>query len=211
MPSRSGRLHAAVNARGRALPPGRTGGREGGRAQVYQCRRSTRHPRLSSLRVIDAEITIIVDLIYVLEYQWGAVWCLHGQADAPAAEAWGGGHARRLLAGAALDVDADPDKEARSARLRGVKRKGVDDAIGYLTNKAGYLRYDTALASGFPIATGVIEAACRRLVKDRLDITGARWGLAGAEAVLKLRALGANDDFDAYWRWHEQQEFTRNH
>jgi hypothetical protein len=43
------------------------------------------------------------------------------------------------------------------------------------------------------------------------DITGVRWGLAGAEAVLKLRALRANGDFDAYWRWHEQQEFTRNH
>jgi hypothetical protein len=53
--------------------------------------------------------------------------------------------------------------------------------------------------------------ACRHLVKDRLDITGARWGLSGAEAVLKLRALRANGDFDAYWRWHEQQEFTRNH
>jgi hypothetical protein len=49
------------------------------------------------------------------------------------------------------------------------------------------------------------------MVKDRLDITGARRGLAGAEAVLKLRALRANGDFDTYWAWHEQQEFTRNH
>lgn len=50
--------------------------------------------------------------------------------------------------------------------------------------------------------------AYRHLVKDRLDITGARWGVSGAEAVLKLRA---NGDFDAYWKWNEQQEFTRNH
>jgi hypothetical protein len=48
-------------------------------------------------------------------------------------------------------------------------------------------------------------------VKDRLDITGARWDLAGAEAVLKLRALHSNDDFDAYWVWHEQQEHARSH
>ena len=48
-------------------------------------------------------------------------------------------------------------------------------------------------------------------MKDRLDITGARWGLAGAEAVLKLRALRSNGDFDAYRAWHEQQEHTRNH
>jgi hypothetical protein len=83
--------------------------------------------------------------------------------------------------------------------------------VAYLTNKADYLRYDTALAAGWPIATGIIEGACRHLVKDRLDITGARWGLAGAEAVLKLRALRTNGDFDAYWAWHEQQEYTRNH
>ncbi|MBV9026735.1 MAG: hypothetical protein JO362_23725, partial [Streptomycetaceae bacterium] len=50
--------------------------------------------------------------------------------------------------------------------------------MAYLTNKADYLHYDTALAAGWPIATGIIEGACRHLVKDRLDITGARWGLA---------------------------------
>ena len=89
--------------------------------------------------------------------------------------------------------------------------KGIDDAVAYLTNKAEYLRYDTALAAAWPIATGIIEGACRHLVKGRLDITGARWGLAGAEAVLKLRALRSNGDFDAYWAWHEEQEFIRNH
>jgi hypothetical protein len=70
--------------------------------------------------------------------------------------------------------------------------------------RAGDRRYGTALAAGWPIATGIIEGACRHLVKDRLDITGARWGLAGAESVLKLRALRANGDFDTYWAWHEK-------
>jgi hypothetical protein len=57
----------------------------------------------------------------------------------------------------------------------------------------------------------VIEGACRHLVKDRMDITGARWGLDGAEAVLKLRALRANGDFDAYWTYHLAQEHRRVH
>jgi len=74
-----------------------------------------------------------------------------------------------------------------------------------------YLRYDTYLAAGLPIATGVIEGACRHLVKDRMDITGARWSLQGAEAVLRLRALRSSGDFDAYWSFHEAQEFRRNH
>ena len=75
-------------------------------------------------------------------------------------------------------------------------RKPADEAANYLTNKAPYLDYPTALTNGWPIATGIVEGACRHLVKDRMDITGARWGLAGAEAILKLRAIKANGDFD---------------
>jgi hypothetical protein len=62
-----------------------------------------------------------------------------------------------------------------------------------------------------PIATGVIEGACRHLVKDRMDLTGARWRLHSAEAVLKLRALCSNHDFEAYWSFHKAQELERNH
>src|SRR5215831_2877965 len=62
-----------------------------------------------------------------------------------------------------------------------------------------------------PIATGVIEGACRYWVKDRMERTGARWSLKGAEAVLRLRALYASGDFEAYWRFHEKQEYLRHH
>ena len=60
-------------------------------------------------------------------------------------------------------------------------------------------------------STGVIEGACRHLVKDRMDITGARWGVPTAEAILQLRALHANGDFDTYWAYHLQREHHRNH
>ena len=71
--------------------------------------------------------------------------------------------------------------------------------------------YPPALANGWPIATGVIEGACRHLVQDRMGITGARWGLAGAEAILWLRAIRANGDLPHYWDWHIEQEHQRNH
>jgi hypothetical protein len=74
-----------------------------------------------------------------------------------------------------------------------------------------YLRYDQYLAKGCPIATGVIEGACRHLVKDRMEKTGARWSLEGAEAVLKLRSLYASGDLDEYWAFHLQQEYKRNY
>ena len=71
------------------------------------------------------------------------------------------------------------------------------------------LHYDTALAKGWPIATRALGGACRYLIGDRLEITGARWGLDGAEAVLKLRALNDNGDFEEYWRHHLAREHER--
>ena len=71
------------------------------------------------------------------------------------------------------------------------------------------LHYDTALAAGWPIATGVIEGACRYLVKDRMDITGARWGVPTAEAILQLRALAANGDLGDYSIFHTAREHQR--
>ena len=100
---------------------------------------------------------------------------------------------------------------AADARHDPEERKKISETVTYLRNKHDYLRYDTALANGWPIATGIVEGAARHLIADRLDITGARWSLAGAEAVLKLRALISNGDLDAYWRYHLQQEHQRSH
>jgi len=87
----------------------------------------------------------------------------------------------------------------------------ADECARYLDNKKDHLDYATALKKGWPIATGIIEGACRHIVKDRMDITGARWGLEGAEAVLRLRALIASGDFDTYWRYHLRREHQRIH
>jgi hypothetical protein len=73
------------------------------------------------------------------------------------------------------------------------------------------LHYDAYLAAGFPIATGVIEGACRHLGQDRMELTGARWSLEGAEAVLRLRSLWVSGDFEAYGRFHLEQEHKRHH
>ena len=102
----------------------------------------------------------------------------------------------------------------RSATLRNLPvttRKPVDTCARYLTTYSPYLRYNRYLAKGMPIATGVIEGACRHLVKDRMEVTGARWGLTSAEAVLRLRALRSSRDFDEYWFFHETREYVRIH
>jgi hypothetical protein len=153
-------------------------------------------------------VTIIIDFIHVLGYLWAAAWCLYPRAD-PQAEIWVHHQARRILRGQADRVIADLSTHADG--LDDERRNGLDRAITYLSNQRPYLDYPTALARGRPIATGVIEGACRHLVKDRLDITGARWGLAGAEAVHKLRALTSNGDLDDYWTYHIGQEHQRVH
>jgi hypothetical protein len=66
-------------------------------------------------------------------------------------------------------------------------------------------------SEGLPIATGVIEGACRHLIKDRMDLTGARWRLQRAEAVLRIRSLRSSGDFDDYWTFHQAREHQRNH
>jgi len=155
-------------------------------------------------------VTIIIDFIHVLEYCWKAAWSFFDKGE-PAAEEWVAAQARKILHGKASQVAAGIRRRATAYGYAGPERAGADEAARYLQNKQDYLDYATALAKGWPIATGIIEGACRHLVKDRMDITGARWGLEGAEAILKLRALIANGDFDAYWRYHLRQEHKRIH
>lgn len=154
------------------------------------------------------EVTILCDFIHVLEYLWKAAWSFHSEGD-PAAEKWVYDKASAVLHGKATHVAAAIRRAATRRGLDPPHRAGADACAAYLINKGSYLDYPTALHNGWPIATGVIEGACRHLVKDRMDITGARWGLSGAEAVLKLRALRSNGDLDAYWHYHLEQERAR--
>ena len=91
------------------------------------------------------------------------------------------------------------------------KRGGNDECADYLEHKQHYLDYPAFLAAGWPVASGLIEGAARWIVKDKLEVTGARWGLDGAEAVLKLRALHGTGDLGDYLNYHFQQEKHRNH
>ena len=155
-------------------------------------------------------VTVIVDFIHVIEYVWKAAWSFHSEGD-PAAELWVRRHAQQILAGNATRVAGQIRRQATNAGLDPAARAGADTCATYLTNKKTYLDYPAALTAGWPIATGVIEGACRHLIKDRMDITGARWGLHGAEAILKLRAIRSNGDFDQYWTYHLDQEHQRVH
>jgi len=155
-------------------------------------------------------LQIVVDVIHVAEYVWKAGLAFH-PADSEALDTWVRGRLLEILRGHASHVAAGMRRSATLRSLPAADRKPVDACANYLLTYAPYLRYQTALSTGLPIASGVIEGACRHLVNDRMHLTGARWSLLGAEAVLQLRALRSSADFDDYWVFHETCEYHRNH
>ncbi|WP_246576840.1 ISKra4 family transposase [Actinospica durhamensis] len=175
---------------------------DGANAQIEQIK--------TEAAVHGVSIHLVCDLIHVLEYLWKAAWCFHETGD-PAAEAFVAEHARTILTHGPARVIDELRRHAAEHDLTEAKNETIEKVCTYLENKNPYLDYATALRRGWPIATGIIEGACRHLIKDRLDITGARWSLPGAEAVLKLRALIANGDFESYYTWHRHREHQRNH
>jgi hypothetical protein len=120
-----------------------------------------------------ATVSIVIDFVHVLEYLWKAAWTFFYPGDQNA-ETWVADQARTILTGRAVDAAATIRHHADEAGFCGRERRGADDAVAYLTHKAPYLNYAHALANGWQIATGIIEGAARYLIKDRMDITGAR-------------------------------------
>ena len=157
-------------------------------------------------------VTILIDFVHVQEYLWKAAWCFHRPRD-PAIEAWVTAQELDILHGRIQDVIARIGAlaAAHPPRPGSEHDKIIARTLSYLQNKQPYLDYPRALAEGWPIATGVIEGACRHLIGDRTGITGARWSVPGAQAILQLRAITASGDLDGYWNHHITQERQRNH
>ncbi len=158
----------------------------------------------------DLDLTLIIDIIHVIEYLWKAGRVFHPKSG-PDLQSWVRHRILEVLRGKAGLVAGGMRRSATRRELSDKEREPVDTCARYLLTYSPYLRYNQYLAIGLPIATGVIEGACRHLVKDRMDVTGARWSLTGAEAVLRLRALRSSRDFDEYWTFHEAREYERNH
>ncbi|MEL7243872.1 MAG: ISKra4 family transposase [Cyanobacteria bacterium J06573_2] len=156
------------------------------------------------------KLTIVLDIIHVIEYLWKAAFVFYSNTSKQA-EDWVSKRILLILQGKSSTVAAGMRRSATLRKLAPSERKPVDNCARYLLNNAAYLKYNEYLKAGLPIATGVIEGACRHLIKDRMDITGARWSLKGAEAVLRLRSLYISGDWHKYWRFHLKQEHKRNH
>jgi len=175
---------------------------DGNKTQLKELKRAARK--------FGVNVVVVVDLIHVLEYLWKATTAFNKEGTREA-ERWVSERLLEVLRGRAGIVAGGIRRSATRRGLSREARLGADTCAKYLLKYKRYLRYDDFLARGLPIATGVIEGACRHLIADRMDITGARWRLLRAEAVLRLRALRSSGDFEEYWTFHEAQERARNH
>lgn len=143
------------------------------------------------------DFTLILDMVHASEYLWEASNALLGE-NSPKRTDWVSERTLQMLSGQIQAVIDELGEMAQSpccgTRVQTVLLK----VAAYFTRNLGYMRYDVYLAAGFPIATGVIEGACRHLVKDRCELSGMRWTQVGAEALLRLRSVSENGDFEAY-------------
>jgi hypothetical protein len=155
-------------------------------------------------------VTLILDLLHVLEKLWKAAYVFHAEGSLEA-ELWVLDRTLRILFGDVSQVVKGIRQSVTKRRLLGAKRKTLCGVADYLHRNRARMRYDEYLANGWPIASGPVEGACKNLIKDRMERSGMRWTEEMAEAIVKLRAIYLSGDFDRYWSFHIARDQQRLH
>jgi hypothetical protein len=153
-------------------------------------------------------VTLILDLMHVLEKLWKAAYCFHAEGSLEA-DLWVIDRTLRILFGEAGQVVKGIRQSVTKRGLSGPKRKTLNAVANYLYRNRARMRYHEYLANGWPIASGPVEGACKNLIKDRMERSGMRWTEQMAEALVQLRAIYLSGDFDRYWDFHIKQDQRR--
>ncbi len=139
----------------------------------------------------------ILDIWHVTEYLYDLAYCFYRDGSKEA-EAFVETYLRKLLEGKVNRVIGGIRQMATKRDLPPSKWDKVEDCLTYFAARSEYMKYDEYLAAGYPIGSGVVEGACRHLVKDRMERAGMRWRIASAQAILSLRAIYVNDDWETF-------------
>lgn len=162
----------------------------------------------AKLRQYLPDFTLVLDFIHAYEYLWQAATCLYGEKDAERLS-WVRQQTQRLLASQTADLIAKLRQLAEEAERSPYQQKVLQKVANYFEKNQAYMDYATYLEKGWPIASGVVEGACRHFVKDRMELSGMRWTQSGAENLLRLRAVAENGDWDEYHRFRKQRRQQR--
>ena len=152
----------------------------------------------------------ILDIWHVTEYLWKLAYCFHPEGS-DEAESFVDTYLRKLLEGNVGRAIGGIRQMTTKRGLSKSKEAKVEQYLNYFADRCEYMKYDEYLAAGYPIGSGVVEGACRHLVKDRMEQTGMRWRIEGAQAILSLRAIYVNGDWDAFHNLRIQAEQHKLH
>ena len=165
--------------------------------------------RALQIRVNDKlDVTLILDLIHVLEKLWKAAYVFHPEGSL-AADLWVIDRALKILYGEVGQVVKGIRQSITKRGILGPKRKTLNGVANYLYRNRTHMHYDEYLANGWPIASGPVEGACKNLIQDRRERSGMRWTEKMAEAIVQLRAIYLSGDFDRYWEFHIERDQSR--
>ena len=153
-------------------------------------------------------VTLILDLMHVLEKLWRAAYVFHAEGSLDA-EIWVLDRTLRILLSDVGQVVKGIRQSITKRGLSGAKGKTLAAVADYLYRNRTRMRYDEYLANGWPIASGPVEGACKNLIKDRMERSGMRWTEQMAEAIVQLRAIYLSGDFESYWQFHIEQDQKR--
>jgi hypothetical protein len=153
-------------------------------------------------------VWFILDIIHVRHYLWDVANALYGEKSVEG-KAWVKEKLEQILKGGVGYVIGAMKQILSKRKLKGTKRKALMKAITYFEKHKQWMKYDEYLAEGLPIATGVVESACGSVVKNRMEGSGKRWSIDGAESVLILRSLEKSEDYSEYWNYHISKEKNR--
>ena len=151
----------------------------------------------------------ILDIMHASTYVWTAAKAFHGHKEHQ--EAFVQERLLRILRGEVTGVITGMRRMASQRNLTGQALKEVKTTCNYFENNAPRMRYDEYLKAGYPIASGVIEGACRHVIKDRMEQGGMRWRLVGAEAMLNVRSVCASSEWEGFGTWRQAEEAQRVH
>jgi hypothetical protein len=155
-----------------------------------------------------SDFTLVLDFIHPHEDLWEVANSLLGETNEQRAE-WVAAKTLQMLSGETEQVITEFRRLAQQPKRSASQREKLTKTANYFERNLPYMDYPTYLAKGWPIASGVIEGACRHFVKDRFELSGMRWIQKGAENLLHLRAVAENDDWDAYHNFRKRQRHTR--
>lgn len=157
------------------------------------------------MQVYLPNFTLVLDVIHVDEYVWKAGTALYGETD-PHRVVWVEDQMLDILSSRVANVIQRLEDKADTLSNRSQAAKTLRQVAHYFRRNQAYMDYATYLQRGWPIGTGVIEGVCRHLVKDRMELAGMRWTVPGAEALLALRAVHENDDWEAFHEFRRAQQ-----